>query len=414
MPIAATHRPKIQGVPNAQPSGAAIVSFDKPAFASYGFDQSHNAPCSTAAASAYCHALKFLLNQKDHNLRIGQTSVCFWARGTIKESSFFARMLNRPDPESVAEFLKAPWAGVDREFAKHDQFYSVTLSGNAGRIVVRHWMQTTLEAARENLRQWFADLEIVSYGNPAVQEKRKRKAKTEGNTTEKDSGMPPLALFRLACTTVREAKDLQAETPAQLYRAALEGTAPSLILLKPILIRLDADLARYGTNTLLNTSRFALMRLILNRNRKENEPMIEPKVFETDDPAYNCGRLLAVLAEAQQKAHEYKLEGAGIAERYFGTACSSPASVFPLLMRLNRHHLNKIRKSDRYKGHERFLEEAIQQILALFKPESCNQPPKFPRVLDLQAQGRFALGFYQQQAADDAAHHAAKSGNSQP
>ncbi|MGH8553614.1 MAG: type I-C CRISPR-associated protein Cas8c/Csd1 [Methylococcales bacterium] len=141
--------------------------------------------------------------------------------------------------------------------------------------------------------------------------------------------------------------------------------------------------------------------------------MIEPQVFETNDPAYNCGRLLAVLAEAQQKAHEYKLEGAGIAERYFGTACSSPASVFPLLIRLNRHHLNKISKSDRYKGHERFLEEAIQQIFALFKPEESHQPPKFPRVLDLQAQGRFALGFYQQQAADDAARRAARTENTQ-
>jgi CRISPR-associated protein Csd1 len=56
--------------------------------------------------------------------------------------------------------------------------------------------------------------------------------------------------------------------------------------------------------------------MILNRNsrtRKEGEQMIEPQVFETDDPAYNCGRLLAVLAEAQQKAHDYDLN-TGIAE----------------------------------------------------------------------------------------------------
>jgi CRISPR-associated protein Csd1 len=102
-----------------------------------------------------------------------------------------------------------------------------------------------------------------------------------------------------------------------------------------------------------------------------------------------------------------------VAERYFGTACSSPASVFPLLLRLNRHHLNRIGKSDRYKGHERFLEAAIQQILALFRPEGDKQPPRFPRVLDLQAQGCFALGFYQQQAADDAARRANKSANDQ-
>jgi CRISPR-associated protein Csd1 len=231
-----------------------------------------------------------------------------------------------------------------------------------------------------------------------------------------------LSIDHLACTTIRRKDNgkfdrdkLNPDLTAALYRAALKDESPPITLLKPILDRFKSNLAKNGLKALYDQSRFALLKLTLNRQlRKEGKPEMHPQVFETDDLAYNCGRLLAVLAEAQQKAHEYKLEGAGIAERYFGTACSSPASVFPLLMRLNRHHLNKIRKSDRYKGHERFLEGAIQQILALFKPESCNQPPKFPRVLDLQAQGRFALGFYQQQAADDAARHAAKSGNSQP
>jgi len=432
-PIAATHAPKIKGVPNTQSFGAAIVSFDKSSFGSYGFDQSHNAPVSMEAVSAYCNALKFLLTQDDHSLRIGPTSVCFWARETKEASSFFAKMLNRPDPASVAAFLKTPWAGSDREHAKHDQFYSVTLSGNAGRIVVRHWMQTTLEAARESLRQWFDDLDIVTYGNSSAQASRKPKAKGDGGGA--DGGMPPLALFRLACTTVREAKELQAETLSLLYSATLEGTAPSLMLLKPVLNRLNADLGRFGTGILETPisgkamraiidsstpipppgqSRMALLRTILNRNRKEGEPMLEPQIFETNDPAYNCGRLLAVLGKAQQKAHEYKLEGPGVAERYFGTASTAPSSVFPLLIRLNRHHLSKIGKSDRYKGDERYIEETIQQILVLFRPEENNQPPRFPRVLNLQAQGRFALGFYQQQAADNAARRTPRNGNSKP
>jgi len=213
--------------------------------------------------------------------------------------------------------------------------------------------------------------------------------------------MPPLALFRLACSTVRDAKDLQSEVSAQLYRAAIERTAPSIRLLKPILNRLEADLQKYGSKTLLNVSRFALLKLILNRNRKECDPVIQPQVFETNDPAYNCGRLLAVLTEAQAKAHDYKLEGAGVAERYFGTASVSPSSVFPILLRLNRHHLNKIKKSARFGGHARFLEDAIQDILIKFKPERSSLPPSFPRCLDLQEQGRFAIGFYQQKAETD-------------
>ncbi len=151
-----------------------------------------------------------------------------------------------------------------------------------------------------------------------------------------------------------------------------------------------------------------VVRLILNRNRKEGEPMIEPQVFETDDEAYNCGRLLAVLAETQAKAHDYKLEGSGVAERYFGTASASPATVLPLLLRLNRHHIEKIRKSEKYAGHERFLEADIQTILVPFKPRKECAPPNFPRHLDLQAQGRFALGFYQQKACIEAAKRRGK------
>jgi CRISPR-associated protein Csd1 len=188
------------------------------------------------------------------------------------------------------------------------------------------------------------------------------------------------------------------------------------MLIKPILHRLEADLQRFGMKTLFNVSRFALLKLILNRNRKEGDSMIEPKVFETDDKAYNCGRLLAVLAEIQAKAHDYQLSGAGVAERYFGTASVSPASVFPLLLRLNRHHLDKIRKTS---GSAWNQEGNIQEVLCRLAPEAAGAPPQFPRHLDLQAQGRFAIGFYQQKAEvekrkEEARQNKANTGKEKP
>jgi CRISPR-associated protein Csd1 len=215
-------------------------------------------------------------------------------------------------------------------------------------------------------------------------------------------------VYWLARTTVREAKNLAPEIPAQLYRAALEGAAPSVSLLTPILNQLHSKLVSDKKYQLLyDQSRFALLKLILNRNRKNTDMEIKTELTaDTNDPAYNCGRLLAILAAAQDKAHDYKLEGAGVAERYFGTASSSPGSVFPLLLRLNRHHLNKISKSNRFAGHERFIGEQIQGVCALFKPVKPGLAPGFPRTLDLLAQGRFALGFYQQMAADAAARQA--------
>ena len=383
-PIALTHNPKVQGVPNTQAFGAAIVSFDKDAFASYGFEQSLNASTSTRAATAYCTALNAMLGSENHSLRLGQVACCFWTRNETDATSAWGALLNQADPLAVADFLKSPWVGREREALRQEQFHAVTLAGNSGRIVVRHWMQVTLETATENLQRWFRDLDLEPVRLPSGKEK-----------------MPPLALFRLACATVRDAKDLQPEVTAQLFRAALEGAAPSLTLLHPMLNRLRVDMARDGSTALLNHSRFALAKLILNRNRKDNIVEIaERQTTNTEDAAYQCGRLLAVLAEAQAKAHDYQLEGAGVTERYFGTAMASPASVFPILLKLNRHHLNKISKSDRYRGHDRFFDEKIQDVLT-----KVNQ---FPRTLDLHAQGRFGIGFYQQKAADRVAREAAR------
>ena len=62
-PIARLH-PSIKGVRGAQSSGASLVSFNAPAYESYGHDdeQGVNAPVSEYAAFAYATALNYLLS----------------------------------------------------------------------------------------------------------------------------------------------------------------------------------------------------------------------------------------------------------------------------------------------------------------------------------------------------------------
>ena len=395
-PLAIRHNPKITGIPNTG-SGGALVSFDKPAFASYGFGKSLNAPVSEDAAVAYCTALKHLVENEETSLSISQTILCFWAVQAKAAGGRFAHLLNKPDPQSVRNFLVSPWAGIERELAKKDTFLAVTLAGNSGRIVVRHWLQQTLEQATENFRNWFADLELHVPPKPQAAKKPK---------TDKNTEYHPLAVYWLASATVREAKDLPLEVPSQLYRAALEGGVPSISLITPILNQFRSRLLGDENYKLVyDQSRFALLKLILNRNRKETDMEIKTSLTaDTDDPAYNCGRLLSVLSEAQKKAQGYPKGFSGVAERYFGMASVSPATVFPLLLRLNRHHLDKIRKS----GGNAYEEVTIRNIVAKFKPAGEAMPPFFPRILDLQAQGRFAIGFYQQQAEDANARIAVK------
>jgi CRISPR-associated protein Csd1 len=420
-PVARSHKPKILGVPNLS-SGGYVVSFakDSPAFSSYGFEMGENCSISEAAAASYALALNYLLDREEHSLRIGSLKVCFWAKQNQKAMSFVGRLLTKPQSLEVREFMLTPFSGVPRDALRLDRFYSATLTGNAWRVVVRHWLDEPLDQAAENLQQWFRDLDILGFPRS-----------TESETSHSN-------IEALCAATVRDPKDLVAEMPAQLYRAALEGTTVSIVLIKRVLRRLEADLAKYGdcileTHLLKNKegflipqlhpstqkkfrdanqpvppsgqTRMALLKLILNRNRKETDMAIESKLADTSDVAYNCGRLLAVFDALQWRAHEGQLEGPGVVERYFGTASASPNSAFNILWRLHVHHLKKLtRLGDKGASAAYAIESRIAEICALFgqttEMRAKRIAPHFPRVLDLQAQGRFALGFYQQKAAD--------------
>jgi CRISPR-associated protein Csd1 len=185
-------------------------------------------------------------------------------------------------------------------------------------------------------------------------------------------------------------------------------------LLKPILDQLRSRLVRDDMyNLLYDESRFALLKLILNRNRKETDMEIKPKLTaDTDDPAYNCGRLLSVFDDLQQRAHEWKLEGATVAERYYGSASAMPSTAFGILWRLHLHHLKKLRGlGAKQEAAASAIEQRIMGICALLgQTEEMRRrrlSPSLPRTLNLQAQGRFALGYYQQKAERKAAQQAA-------
>ena len=82
--IARIHR-GIKGVPGAQSSGAALVSFNAPAFESYGKEQSYNAMVGKYAEFAYTTALNYLLNQSEYKFALGDSMIVFWAESGQEE-----------------------------------------------------------------------------------------------------------------------------------------------------------------------------------------------------------------------------------------------------------------------------------------------------------------------------------------
>ena len=81
-------------------------------------------------------------------------------------------------------------------------------------------------------------------------------------------------------------------------------------------------------------------------------------------------------------------------DRYFGTASSAPASVFGRLIRGAQPHLGKLQRDRR--GAYVALQRRLEDVLAGLPASG------FPRVLTLEDQGVFALGYYHQRAFDRA------------
>ena len=109
---------------------------------------------------------------------------------------------------------------------------------------------------------------------------------------------------------------------------------------------------------------------------------------QSTNQAYLLGRLFAVLEKAQQDAAAPAKLNATIKDRYFTSACATPATVLPVLLRLSQHHISKSEWG--YASDNR-----IGEIMGLLDIE--NQP--FPRHLSLDQQGIFILGYYHQRTA---------------
>ena len=171
-----------------------------------------------------------------------------------------------------------------------------------------------------------------------------------------------------------------ARVATHLWNVALKNNSPPLWMLTKVLQRSRLD--QYG----VTADRAALIKLILNRNNKGGDFMIQEKIQEGDRPiAYICGQIFAKLESFQAALGD---RNAGIRERYFTYAMTSPAAAFGRLFNLNSKHFTKLRNEK--PGLAITLDKELQ---ALCKDIDIS---KFPSTFSLIEQGQFAIGYYHQ------------------
>lgn len=103
---------------------------------------------------------------------------------------------------------------------------------------------------------------------------------------------------------------------------------------------------------------------------------------------YTLGRLFSVL-EAIQSAANPGIN-ATIKDKYFNSASTIPATIFPILVNLAQKHLRKIKGSSA--GLAIFYEKQLTDLFLAVGDA-------YPTRLNLPQQGAFQLGYYHQTAA---------------
>jgi CRISPR-associated protein Csd1 len=407
--IARLHEPKIKGVGGAQSSGALLVSFNASAYESYGKSQSYNAPVGATTAFKYTNALNYLLGQRDRRVSLGDSTVVFWAdhSNTALEDAI-SEMFSEPlpdegpiieeDQERVRQarlLLTQLRDGAAQLLEKSDEskdgqptkFFILGLSPNASRISMRLWVEADAAEIKDRLSKHLRDIALDGDRDDRLLTLRRIVA-AAGRWDEKKSKF--------------DTDNVSPQLAGDLARSVLTGAAYPQSLLATMIRRIHSD----GE---VAYARVATIKACLNRNsRLRDNPLEVSRMLDknNDDAAYCCGRAFALLEKVQKDSRKKwrnsaeeqedqsskagnprEDDGPTIKDHYFSSASTTPSLVFPRLFRLYQHHLAKLKQLNAG------LSVSREQELGEIMNKLSNA---FPRLLSLDDQGKFVIGYFHQ------------------
>lgn len=385
--IARLH-PTIRGIKGGQSMGNTLISFNDPAYESFGNikAQGLNAPVSEYAAFAYGTVLNYMLADTSHRMTLGDSTIIFWAESVNSKyyQDVFSLMGN-PDElaaiesgeqnyirdESAVKDVKSIFQKissgnkVNNSYSVNTEtkFYVLALSPNAARISIRFMLYNTFGNYLGMLKKHYEDM--------AIEKQYERDPES-------------ISVWRLLNETVAPTSTDKSASPllaGSVLRAILTGSSYPVGLYNAIIIRIRAEKE-------INYSKASIIKAYLLRCKHAIEYSKEGVLAmylntKSENKSYVLGRLFAALEKAQRDA-DSNIK-ATIKDRYFTSACANPAQIFPVLLKLSNHHISKAEYG--YKN-----DNNINDIMQLLDVE--NKP--YPKSLSLEEQGIFILGYYHQ------------------
>ncbi|MDD6046957.1 MAG: type I-C CRISPR-associated protein Cas8c/Csd1 [bacterium] len=367
--IAAVH-PAVSGVRGAQSSGAALVSFNSPAFCSYGREQGFNAPVGKYAAFAYTAALNHLLSGKDNVQFIGDTTVVCWAEGAEPAYTDFAcsalfgaelpQELTEQDLSAMLNRLANGLPCTELPLDPNRPFYILGLAPNAARLSVRFFLRDTFGALMRHVNDHHTRMEIIRPANDPY------------------TLLPLWAMLRETVNLNSRDKSPSPAMAAATARAIFTGGLYPASLLEATMLRIRAEHN-------ITRGRAAILKAYYLRNENKECPKevltVSLNEASTNIP-YTLGRLFSVYEAVQQAANPGI--NTTIKDKYYNSTASTPATIFPILDGLCQKHLRKLGAGQRI-----YYEKQIMELKNILGEEN-------PLRLTLPQQGSFNLGYYHQ------------------
>ena len=366
---------KIKGIGSG--TGSVLICMKEKAFESYGKKQSYNSNVSEKAMKMYTSAFNSLLADRSHYKTFDDMTIVYFAmkKNDAEECNMFAGMFSGFEDElnktvvteadrninTVMTQLKQGRT-ADMPYDPNVEFYVAGFTPNSSRISQKFIFHDKFGKIFDNVLKHQQDISFTEGKHQVSIERIKRELISPKSSKEK----------------------VPSPLTAALFEAILKGTRYPDELLSTVITRVKTDSDEENNHFIkLNDTRAGLIKGCINRTHNKEEIKMSLDL-ENKNQAYLCGRLFAVLEKIQQDASGGGLNRT-IKDSYFASACSKPSTVFPKLYKLSQNHIKKLSSPI-------FYNKLCGEILD-------GLDGKFPSTLSLDDQGRFIVGYAQQNKA---------------
>lgn len=333
---------KVKGVPNTQTTGAAISSFDKSAYQSWGWSGNDNAPIGFDTATGILKGIELLISQDRHHYRLGNQMFVFW--GNQNQEGLNPELWRDPQAARLEGIIKGIYSRPKEDSRPYSsEFYLGVLKGNSGRVAINGLNQITPEKLSANVKR-FCQLQKLL-----------------------DPKIKPIWVFRNAAF-LDPNKEYTHRIDKALIEFVLLGQELPGEYAQKVINRICAE-----QDTFKSQDRSKALLFYLN---KDNLNMDDPQ----DLIAYQLGRIAFLMHMAQMKGRDQEKEDTNVT-RSLKTLSSTPSQVFGRLYQgCYVHHLQA---NDKMGYLKKLLDDEFRQLT----------PENLPDNFNLRQQSLFFVGF---------------------